>query len=391
MKCSKCGVDNNLQDRTTSGGRCKSCQHPFTFDPKQPTALSTTNTQLHFTDPFFHKALIAITANESLFFTVKQFYYQMNQRFIRKTHSETGCLINVGMFVASVIFLFITSGLAKVFFPVLLFFIILAFIGFNVYWRTPGVKQKYFSNRKQGELPAAPKLVKGWLDAWARNNGPIAKLLPPPPPPTQVIAPASVNPEVTVYSFDRLVVTDTPVMAQFLLANNFHFENNCAVLCIDKYPYDLFWTVMKMLRRNPELKVYAVHDASPFGVHLVHRLRTEADWFANQPNVTMYDLGILPRQVLDRPVFVQQSPESAQAGRNMAQPVLAALDVTEIQWLRDGYFVELESFAPQALLRMITMGIARSRDPRASDSLVPLDQDPGYTGTTMVYVSDSFG
>lgn len=391
MKCSKCGVDNNLQDRTTSGGRCKSCQHPFTFDPKQPTALSTSDTKLHFTDPFFQHALTSITANESLFFTVKQFYYLMNQRFIRKTHNETGCFISGGIVAGAFILVFFFSGLAKVLVPIVIVGAILALVGFNLYWRTPYVKRKFFSNRKQRDLPVAPKLVKGWLDAWARNNGPIAKLLPPPPPPTQIIAPASVNPEVTVYSFDRLVVTDTPVMAQFLLANNFHFENNCAVLCIDKYPYDLFWTVMKMLRRNPELKVYAVHDASPFGVHLVHRLRTEADWFANQPNVTLYDLGILPRQVLDRPVFVQQSPESAQAGRNMAQPVLAALEVTEIQWLRDGYFVELESFAPQALLRMITMGIARSRDPRASDSLVPLDQDPGYTGTTMVYVSDSFG
>ncbi|MBN8489160.1 MAG: hypothetical protein J0M20_15725, partial [Burkholderiales bacterium] len=42
-------------------------------------------------------------------------------------------------------------------------------------------------------------------------------------------------------------------------------ENNCAVLSIDGYPQDIFSTVMEMLKRNPELKVYAIHNADAKG------------------------------------------------------------------------------------------------------------------------------
>ena len=62
-----------------------------------------------------------------------------------------------------------------------------------------------------------------------------------------------VNLENNYYSFDRAIICDKPKIAQFLIRNNFHFENNCAVLSIDGYPQSIFNTVMEMLQRNPDL------------------------------------------------------------------------------------------------------------------------------------------
>ena len=54
------------------------------------------------------------------------------------------------------------------------------------------------------------------------------------------------------YSFDRAVICDRAETVDLLVANNFHFENNCAVLSIDGYPRGPFETIRKMLKRNPQ-------------------------------------------------------------------------------------------------------------------------------------------
>src|SRR5207247_1475135 len=125
----------------------------------------------------------------------------------------------------------------------------------------------------------------GCLKKWSHNNCHMYKLLPAP---KVASTHANISPEIKQYSFDRLIVCEHAAIAQFLIANNFHFENNCAVLSIDKYPHNIFATVMEMLRRNPSLKVYALHDASPAGVQLTHRLASDSDWFHGSSNVQIY-------------------------------------------------------------------------------------------------------
>jgi hypothetical protein len=50
---------------------------------------------------------------------------------------------------------------------------------------------------------------------------------------------------------------------------------------------------MEMLRRNPDLKVYAIHDSSPKGVSLINHLRNSERWFLNS-SVTIIDIGLFP-------------------------------------------------------------------------------------------------
>ncbi|MEH2168359.1 MAG: hypothetical protein V7K41_17245 [Nostoc sp.] len=227
--------------------------------------------------------------------------------------------------------------------------------------------------------------VKDWLDRWQQINGSILKILPSP---KQENTPATVNPDVTAYSFDRLVVCESASIAQLLIANNFHFENNCAILSITGYPQSIFDTTMQMLRRNPDLKVYAIHDCNPQGIGLVYNLRTNANWFLNS-EIMILDIGLTPRQIIatKRGMFIQSSPESAQAAKQLPEEIRQSLSAEEVTWLESGKFVELESFTPQRIIKVLQKGIAGSQTLESDDSSLLL---VGDTGNDM-YVVQSFG
>jgi hypothetical protein len=252
----------------------------------------------------------------------------------------------------------------------------------------PSVRKK-LEPKKPKKILIDQYNVARWVDRWTRVNGSIPKLLPPSLPSAKK---TEISPEIKSYSFDRLLVCERPTVAHFLIANNFHFEHNCAVLSFDKYPQDIFDTVMEMLSRNPSLNVYALHNASPTGVQLTHWLRTDPSWFKDR-NVAIYDLGLMPRQAFDRKLFVETSEGSARLARESIPPqVRASLSPEEIKWLEEGNFIDLQSFTPAALLRIVTAGIAKSRDPNATNALADTDSsDLYYGGGPYIFMYDNFG
>ena len=438
MKCVQCNTDNSLRDRTINSGRCKNCNHPFVFDP-----TTITDKKVAFTDPFFKNAIADISSQNMLFFTPKQFLYLMDKRLKNRTSSNLwkwilGYLVQSffivifgGMFISSIFsdaagFLIVwtvlniiwiwvffansksteqsvrnrrinatnlqTSGIiilvtgisGSLIFNYFPGYIAASALGLFSYWLS--ISQK---NRQQitGEIFLVNQAQSDeWLQRWQTVNGALEKLLPAP---RQEALPASIDPEISAYSFDRAIICDSDQIAQFLIANNVHFENNCAILSISGYPQSIFDTVIEMLRRNADLKVYALHDANPAGVSLVHKLRTSPNWFANQA-VTIFDLGISPRQILEtRDMFMQQSQTMAQSARQLPDAVRQGLTAEELAWLDAGNFVELESFTPQRLLRVVNYGLAQSGDPQSNDGLI-LAGGAAYGGG-YVFVSDSFG
>ena len=438
MKCVQCNTDNNLRDRTINSGRCKNCNHPFVFDP-----TTITDQKVAFTDPFFKNAIADISSQNMLFFTPKQFLYLMDKRLKSRTSSNLwkwilGYLFQSflivtfgGMFISSIfsdtagflivwtvlnitwiwgffansksteqsvrnrrinatnlqtlgIIILVTGISGSLIFNYFPGYIAASALGLFSYWlgtaqknRQYGFSEIFLVNQAESDE---------WLRRWQRVNGTLEKLLPAP---RQEALPASIDPEVRAYSFDRAIICDSDETAQFLIANNVHFENNCAILSISGYPQSIFDTVIEMLRRNADLKVYALHDANPAGVSLVHQLRTSPNWFANQA-VTIFDLGISPRQILEtRDMFVQQSQTMAQSARQLPDAVRQGLTAAELAWLDAGNFVELESFTPQRLLRVVNYGLAQSGDPQSNDGLI-LAGGAAYGGG-YVFVSDSFG
>src|SRR5262249_35438383 len=104
-----------------------------------------------------------------------------------------------------------------------------------------------------------------WVDVHGRPENVIVRV---PDPPT----PANLESDIGDYSFDRAVICDRARTVDLLVANNFHFENNCAVLSIDGYPKGPFAVIKAMLKRNPRLLVFVVHDSTPEGCRVAHRL-----------------------------------------------------------------------------------------------------------------------
>ncbi|WP_334829163.1 hypothetical protein [Nostoc sp.] len=378
------------------------------------------------TDPFFAKAIADISANNTLFFTPKQLLYFLDNRLRSKSFSKFSWLfiyiflnfftffLIIGPLLVNIVFILIflkrtnsvklnnkvrkqnaknlqvIGGIILVIGTLLSlasnsfsFFTIVVILGMlPIYLGTRQLGRIGFLTQ---EFLFPESQLKDLLTRWQQINGSILKILPPP---NQGNTPATVNPDVTAYSFDRLVVCDSAAIAQLLIANNFHFENNCAILSITGYPQSIFDSTMQMLRRNPDLKVYAVHDCNPRGIGLVHRLRTNASWFLNS-EVSIIDIGLTPRQIIatKRGMFIQSSPESVQAAKQLPEEIRQSLSTEELAWLESGKFVELESFTPQRIIKVVQKGIAGSPDIETDDSNLLLVGDRGSD----MYVVQSFG
>ncbi len=431
MKCVNCGVENNLKERTANQGRCKNCNHTFAFEPK------SIDFKYKFTDPFFQKTISDISVNNTLYFTPKQFFYALERRVSKKNNKISGWK-GCGFFLIFPVTVIFTAGISLIVGLVIIFInsysqsksqenkrnvrkgnakflqiggIIILVVGilyslsissFPLFIISVifGMTSIYLGTIQIKRLADAAEtfiinqdLFQNWINRWQQINGTITNMLPSA---RQENIPANINPDITAYSFDRVVVCDRAEVAQLLIANNFHFENNCAVLSITGYPENIFSTVMEMLKRNPDLKVYALHNASPRGVSLVNHLRTSHNWFLNT-DVTIYDLGLLPRQFINKSkAFVQKKEEYAADAINLSIDVKRDLTEAEIAWLESGNFIELESYTPKRLLRVVTQGIAKSRQPdnlqpdSASSTFISADDSDNDSGIT-IFAVDTFG
>ena len=431
MKCIKCGTDNNLRDRIAHQSRCKNCGHSFVFDPK------FMEKSLGFTDKFFDRAIFDLSAKGTLFFTSTQFYYFLDRRLKNRVSSfgsiggwclylfigfwftaafqDNPLILIAGSLIFNtcliLVFFFRSGKQNKSYYHRLRFAtdliilgVLIIFSGFifieNGYLSFLtilffGLVSIYLGQKQRAKLKHDPDFLvarekfEKWLDRWTNINQEITELLPSP---IEESSESEVNPELGNYSFDRVVVCDTSSIAQMLIANNFHFEHNCAILSITGYPQSVFKPVMEMLRRNPDLKVYAFHNASPKGVGLVHHLQTRQNWFAEN-NATIYDLGLLPRQILkNRNRFIRNSAESGNEAKEIPAAVRQSLSADEIAWLEKGNFVELESFGPKKLMQVLSQGMAMSREADIDEesSLVSIDVYDSDSDVFMIS-SDTFG
>lgn len=368
MKCIYCNTDTTYPVRRGNKGRCRSCRHPFAFEPKtDPLGVA---------DGLFQRAIKDVSGDGAVFFTEGQLYYEFNRRLLRKqVSSVTGGAALIGV---SAVGGGILALAAHTFWP-------LAII------TAPGVIGGAVLRaraRRAGPPPQRPRISGGdfrqkYLIRWGAVHGRIEKLLPPIEP-QAAPAPPLISPDVAAFSFDRALVTDHAATAAMLVANNFHFENNCAILSADGYPEHVAATVMTMLRRNPNLRVFAVHDASEAGCGLPLELRGER-WFPD-PTVPVFDLGL-------RPAHVQKMRLISLPGgsRTLPPPLRAALAPEEAAWLERGDSVELAVVRPAKLMRSLYQGFARTNQAGPDGDVGVGVVIWGYDGGADIQAADSFG
>jgi hypothetical protein len=351
--------------------------------------------KLRFTDGFFAKALADISANGTLYFTRRQLLYLLEKRLLRRARFiPVGCLTILLLPAMFGGFIILVSYVGI---PVWAGFIyLILFINFGIHSLEQGLvrfNQRFVRLKKINKrILITDAMLDIWLKRWELSNGSPARLLSPPSAPAS-LAPANIVNDITAYSFDRVLVCDSVAIAQLLIANNIHFEHNCAVLSIGGYPQAIFATTIAMLRRNPDLQVIALHDCSPSGVALINQLRTSPDWYLDSTQV-IFDLGMLPRQIAAArgQAYIQVSADSAQNAREMPPEVSKQLTTTELEWLKAGYFVDLESFTPKKLMQIVSYGIAKLQNLGEDvDENLILVSDLGGGNGTFIYASDNFG
>ena len=377
MKCIRCQTDSKYKDRQ-SNRSCKQCGENFAFEPKTD--------RFGVSDGLFQHAIDDVSAKGTLFFTERNLYYEFNRRVMKRQPSQGvvgGVALGFFSVVGSIGFAAVTAS----FFPLLL----------GVCGVAGGVAMARMSKTRAGGSPLPlvtfPDFQERYLSNWFTAHGEIEKLLKsaalgPKDPPSDTSLPA----DLSAYSFDRALVTGSREMAAMLVANRFHFENNCAILSLNGYPEHARDTVMSMLRRNPNLTVFTVHSASYAGMRLAGHMREEP-WFPDRA-VRIVDLGLRPQHAVKLKLIAQlESP-----GANDASGV-PSMSAEEVKWLADGYFVDLAALRPGRLMKAIYQGFARANRDLANattdDNGVVIYSDPGgmWIGDpgADVYASDSFG
>ncbi|MEO7330672.1 MAG: hypothetical protein ABI193_19005 [Minicystis sp.] len=306
MKCIHCQVDVLYKER--EDGKCPQCKHAFAFEPKKGDK---------FTDGAFKAAIERVSSKGTVKWTPEHLYYDLVKRSAKSGKAALGLA-----FIALLLTLLGFTA-PPVFFPAAVFWII-AFA--QIPWPVARLTPQDFQ-----------PLWDRWLSVHGEPEALIVrKVLPAASPPRALPS------DIDAYSFDRAVVTDRSETVDLLLANNFHFENNCAILSIDGYPQAVFETVRVMLKRNPKLVVYALHDASMGGCLLAHRLARSPEWFAGSARVV--DVGLNPRQAKPFKGSFQRPARGADPS-----PLLSSADNA---WLAR-YSLSLAAIPPEQLIKRL--------------------------------------
>jgi uncharacterized membrane protein YgcG len=330
MKCARCGHDSKYKER--SNKTCPQCKGKFAFEPRDGDK---------FTDMAFHNAIEAVSAKGQIRWGAEHLYYELARRLKPKTGCALVLMVVLGI-TALVLALF-----AKLVLPALVP-AVLAFVAFAV-WRAH--KPGKYSPLNLGDFN---KLLKQWVAAHGTPKTMItrAHVRGTPAPARRLEA------DIGDYSFDRAIICDRARTADILLANNFHFENNCAVLSVDGYPEANFETIRAMLKRNPRLRVYALHDATANGCRLARKLATEPAWFAHLKQVI--DVGLRPAQVKSfKGMFLTHTGPLVQLGNGISE--------AEAEWLNQ-HTLELAAIRPEQVLKRMYKALHRDESDSGSSS-----------------------
>ena len=295
MKCIHCDKDSKLSERPN--GACPGCRNAFAFEPTKGD---------DFTDKAFEAAINAVSDTGAVRWLSSQLYFELMRRKIRKSPTRL-FVIGFGLALALALYFIATGSSPPLFLNFILFFLGVTSL---VNW---GVGVNRFTSFS---LSVFSKSLARWRIAHGKPRGIIDTR-------SSVNPPRAIPSELLDYSFDRALICDRDDIVDFFIANNFHFENNCAILGFNRYPIHAFDAVLTMLRRNPRLIVVALHDATPQGCAMAQVLAQSESWFKGRARVV--DVGLRPEHAKHFPGLRQRTRFPVSSGRGISESDAAFL------------------------------------------------------------------
>src|SRR5262245_211658 len=324
MICIRCGRDIKYKDRTNR--TCPGCKQQFAFEPRQGDPV---------TDMLFRKAINAVSSDGSIRWGVEHLYYEV----CRRKRGNRAPRVVVFVLVGLTAFVVTLSVLLRSPFVYFLTFVIGVATVAAVASRLKGPFVPI-------DLETFNRLWSRWRDAHGKP-GQLIERAPEQP------VPKDLEKDIGDYSFDRAVICDRARTVDLLVANNFHFENNCAILSIDGYPKRPFQTIRKMFKRNPRLQVFVLHDATLPGCRLAHRLVTDPEWFGGS-GLRVIDLGLRPRHAGPFRGLLLHGEGVRLNDEDGIRP-------DEAEWLSK-YKLELAAARPEQVLKRLFAGLRAHAD-----------------------------
>jgi uncharacterized membrane protein YgcG len=322
MICIRCQHDSKYPERKATG-TCEKCGGKFAFEPREGA---------RFSDQAFKKAIDNVSSQGKVKFGVEHLYYELCRR-VRPSNLALGCMTFFIPMLPIIVLTLVSAIPGEV---MVVAAVVAGVVAYRVY--LPG--EKVALHRSDFE--------KMW-DRWGQIHGKVPSAIQRKPQEEPSRAARPVEPDLEDYSFDRAVICDRARTADLLLANNFHFENNCAILSFDGYPKPAFESVRRMLKRNPRLEVYALHDATPVGCRLAHRLATDPEWFKGQGRVI--DVGL-------RPVHAGPFKGLLLPGDSGVIRAGNGISTQEARWLSE-HRLELAAIRPEQVLKRLFRAISK--------------------------------
>lgn len=316
MKCARCGHDSKYPERVHM--TCPGCRGKFAFEPRNGDPIN---------DVAWKRAIDWVGSDGTVAFTLSNLYHAVARRVTRGPRvGKVFGLVTVGSVGGHLLTTALeVPGLSLLLVPVV---IIAGLVSL--------VRGRFGSlSLTQADFLS---LHRRWVDA----HGVPSKLIPPPVESLAPLDPALVR-ELESYSFDRAVICDRPDTVDLLLANDFHFENNCAILSVGGHPRNAFDTVRAMLRRNPRLEVFVLHDATPGGCRVAYHVRHDPEWFGGT-TAQVFDVALRPHQAKRQPKLHWRVTEAV--GPH------PALSDAEGRWLSRRR-MEIAAFRPEQIIKRL--------------------------------------
>ncbi len=350
MMCARCGHDSTYPQR--SGGVCPGCRKHFAFEPRTGDPVA---------DMGWKSAIEWVSSHGTVRFTEDHLHHAIARRVKRKSAAAVVGILG-GVFGVVFVGVGISGGSAGV--GIFGVFVMLgAVIG---------------ATASKMMAPIGLAMTRGEFDTlfarWCAAHGKPKDLIAPRAASRPLTA--EMKRELANYSFDRAVICDRPETVDVLLGNDFHFENNCAVLTAGGYPDHAAPLIRTMLAQNPRLEVFVLHDATVEGCVLAHELRHSPEWFGGK-DVRVFDVALRPAQAKAHTALHWNLPRDVGSH--------PAITPDEARWL-SARSMRLAAFSPEQIIKRLFR--AMQHLPELADA-AGADSSSGSTSDVILWNTDA--